>query len=551
MKSKSKKKRPARQAADINNKGAVRALVAELTPKRLLLLAATAAMLVLAFPSAGLFPLVWVALVPLFWVIYEGRPEYAFAFGFLCQFAAKIGTLYWLVYTMNYFGHISLLPSILILLLLVSFLGSFYGLACMAIVRLSRQGKWPLALIAPAAWIAAEWIQGWFFTGFPWAYLGYAPYRWLTAVQAADLLGVWGLTVLAVLVNVAVFEIIRYALKKRPTFPWAVAPAAALLFAGSLIYGHFRLAQVQEAQAVAPAIRVGVVQGNVPQDEKWTPQFKMKAVGIYLDLIARASEQGAALVLTPETSIPLWVDRGVGVRKNMQRLATESGVHVLMGCPSYTREGQDEEHDVNFNSAVLMGPEGQDLGWYDKNHLVPFGEYIPYKEDLRKLLGSLVHGTGDFHSSGKINLMNYPPAPFGVLICYEAIFPNLARRIANLGSGAAFFANITNDAWFGDTSAPHQHLMMVAMRAIENRLYVARAANTGISSFIDATGKILYESPVFKTTSYVDEVRIMKIGSVYRVVGDVVVWASLALLAVAAVAVVIANRRARRGRIEK
>jgi len=515
-------------------------LAADLTPRGWLLLALSAAMLVLAFPSAGWFPLVYVALVPLLWVLFESKSEHAFAVGFLTQFAAKLGTLYWLVYTMNYYGNIHPVPAVIILLLMVAFLASFNGLACVMIVRLGRDRGMPLALAAPAAWLAAEWIQGWILTGFPWAFLGYAPYRWLTAVQAADLLGVWGLSALVVLVNVAVFEALRFALGKRRTFPRVVVPVVLALFVGSLVYGVLRVGQVEKAMEQAPRIKVAVTQGNIRQDQKWSREYRIKTLRIYDDLIGQAVDEGAELVLLPETAIPIWVYRDRGLRKSIRQLAETNGVHVLVGCPSRNTSGEEQEKK-NYNSAVLLSPKGEALGWYDKNHLVPFGEYIPFKKILQKLLGPLVQGTGNFRSSGRINLLSYPRSGFGVIICYEAIFPSLTRRIVNRGAG--FLANITNDAWFGKTSAPHQHLMMVALRAIENRVYIPRAANTGISGIVDPTGRILYQTPLYERALYVGEIGIMNQWSLYRSVGDVLVYAALIALAAMGIAARVRRKK--------
>ena len=192
---------------------------------------------------------------------------------------------------------------------------------------------------------------------------------------------------------------------------------------------------------------------------------------------------------------------------------------------------------------MLISPEGDELGWYHKNALVPFGEYIPLKKELKSVFGDVVAGSGNFRPWGRFSLFQIPEGPFGVMICYETIFPGLVRQIVN--QGAQFLPNITNDAWFGDTSAPHQHLQMVQMRAIEHRLYIPRAANTGISGIVAPTGEIVYQSPVYKRLYYVGEIRTMELPTLYRRVGDLGAHLCFALFVLGvAVAPRIARRRA-------
>ena len=494
-----------------------------LTLVRYLGIVASASLLVLIFPSAGLGFLAWVALVPVLLALDGLTPRVAFTTGFLTWLFAKGGTIYWLVYTMHHYGYINIVASVLIYLLLVSFIAVLWGLVFCGVHALATFHKVPTALALPIFWVANEWVQSWLLSGFPWALLGYAPYRWLTVIQAADLLGVWGMSFLIVLVNVAVAEVVRFALKRRANFPVVPAAVAALLFAGALAYGHARLGQVEAAMAQSEPFRVAVLQGNVDQNEKWRdPQTIARTPRMYRDMAVEANaNHDLALIITPETAIPVWQDRVGPLDPRIARLGIDAQTWVLTGCP--TKGFDSRKNRVNHNSAVLVSPEGAAAGWYHKNRLVPFGEYIPLKDFLEKILGGLVSGTGNFRPWAHISLMDMPQGPFAVMICYETIFPDLVRRLVN--QGASFLPNITNDTWFGNTSAPHQHLAMVAVRAVENRVYVPRAANAGISGIIGPTGRIVHQTPVYVKDRYVGEVRPMYMTTLYRRVGDVLPWA--------------------------
>ena len=518
---------------DLNQPGRLSRWTAGLTGRRLILMVVSALLMVLMFPTADLEELAWLAVVPLLFAL-DGLPRRSvFTAVFITFLMAKGGTIYWLVYTINHYGFIHIVPAVLIFLLLIGTMSLLWGLTFYAAMRLIREGRMPLALVIPMTWVAQEWVQSWLLGGFPWSLIGYAPAHRLLLVQSADLFGVWGLSFLIVLVNAALYEVISFGLKRRERFPTVAITIALVLFFANLIYGHFRLEQVQKEMAEARSFKVAVLQGNIDQNEKWRdPAIRKQTPDMYLEMAKKADkDKDLSLIILPETALPIWQERGEPLRGKLSKFGTATENYVLFGCP--TKGFDENEERVNYNSAGLVSPQGKELGWYHKNKLVPFGEYIPLKKILQKLLGRLIHGTGNFQAWGRISLLQIPEGKFGVIICFETIFPDLARRIVN--QGATFLPNITNDAWFGDTSAPHQHMQMVAFRAIENRMYVPRAANTGISGIVDPTGRIVHQTQVYVRNYYVGEVKTMNLPTLYRKVGDLLAYlcaAGFALLAV-------------------
>ena len=243
--------------------------------------------------------------------------------------------------------------------------------------------------------------------------------------------------------------------------------------------------------------------------------FRSQTIERHQKLSRKALYPDTRLLIWPESSTPFYFQSEKDYQEAIFDIIRDKDVFLLLGSPSMeVREGRL----YNYNSAFLLSPLQKVAGKYDKIHLVPYGEYIPLKHFF-PFINKMVAGIGDFSSGDSISLLGLPEASFGVLICYEIIFPDLTRRFVK--QGAQFLVNITNDAWFGKTSAPHQHLSMAVVRAIENRRYIARAANTGISAFIDATGEIKSASALFTESFLTGTIGIMDMKTFYTTYGDV------------------------------
>jgi apolipoprotein N-acyltransferase len=279
-------------------------------------------------------------------------------------------------------------------------------------------------------------------------------------------------------------------------------------------YGRYRLGQDLDRRDTH--LETAVIQGNIDQAVKWDPDFQEATVDIYRGLSRQAVESGAAdLLIWPEAATPFYFQRGGVLADRVSELPRATGAHLLFGSPAYLGEPGDYQ---SLNSAFLLSHEGAVLGRSDKVHLVPFGEYVPLKPFL-PFIDKLVVGIGDY-SPGQVKPLGMNGYDMGVLVCYEAIFPELARNYVS--SGSDLLVNITNDAWFGRSSAPAQHLAMVRFRAIENRVWIARAANTGISAFISPSGRIVNATNLFETTYATASVGLGARPGLYARTGDLV-----------------------------
>jgi apolipoprotein N-acyltransferase len=264
------------------------------------------------------------------------------------------------------------------------------------------------------------------------------------------------------------------------------------LAAVTIAYGHFRLSRGSQVGDSPKYLRTAIIQPNIDQSVKWDPAYQAKTISIYERLTRSSYGFGPELIVWPEAALPFFFQQDVKFASRVFSLAEESGAFLIFGSPAYKRV-----HSITryYNRAYLISPANKTPQYYDKIHLVPFGEYVPLK-GLLSFINRLVPAAGDFASGEEKGPMSHGGLSTGVIICFEAIFPELAR--AHVRGGARILVNITNDAWFGMSSAPYQHLSMAAFRAVENKRPLVRAANTGISAYIDAQGKIVLWGGLFR-----------------------------------------------------
>ncbi|MBE0596090.1 MAG: apolipoprotein N-acyltransferase, partial [Desulfuromonadales bacterium] len=263
-------------------------------------------------------------------------------------------------------------------------------------------------------------------------------------------------------------------------------------------------------------LAVARIQGNIEQGLKWNPAFQQTTVDLYRDLSrAAGGERKLDLIIWPESATPFYFQDAGPLAHTVGQVPPDTGALLLFGSPAYEPSGPDFRY---LNSAFLLSAEGGMLGRSDKVHLVPFGEYVPFGRWF-PFIDKLVVGIGDF-SPGTITPLPMNGHQAGVLVCFEGIFPELARE--HVRKGADLLVNITNDAWFGHSSAPWQHLAMTRFRAVENRIWVARAANTGITAFITPAGRITAQTPLFETASLVDTVGLGAAPTLYGRLGDLI-----------------------------
>jgi apolipoprotein N-acyltransferase len=493
----------------------------------LLLSASSGLLLALSFPRPNLFWLAWVALIPLLLVVKE-RP---FAGGFTCGVVFFGVVLYWLNVVMTTYGGLAPVFSVIAYLLLIVYLSLFFGAATWVSQRLLEIYRLPLLVSLPVAWVALEYLRGWLFSGFPWALLGYSQQDFSLAIQSADITGVYGISLLLVAVNCALAWLIA---APRRRLAWAGAGLVVLMLISHMGYGYWRSSTISDERD--QGLRLALIQGNIEQGVKWLPEQMAQTIEIYrqLSLQAAGQESGQSLDLLvwPEAATPFFLQEATLLAQSVRQLPQEAGSALLVGSPAYVRGAQGEIS--YYNSAYLLSGQGQELGRSDKQHLVPFGEYVPFF-GLFGFVDKLVAGTGDF-SSGESRPLELKGHKIGVLICYEAIFPRLARSYTRLGS--ELLVNLTNDAWFGRSSAPYQHLAMTRFRAIENRIWVARAANTGISALISPSGKVVAATPLFERLSLGGTVGLGAETTFYTRYGDLFALVCLGLFCCGCVALV-------------
>jgi apolipoprotein N-acyltransferase len=470
--------------------------------------------------------------VPLFLALRRLSPGAAFWVGLAQGLAAFGGILYWIAYVTNVFGGLPLPAAVGIMLLLAGYLALYRGLWALGVAWGAKRGV-GLLWFAPVLWAALEYLQTFMLSGFPWELLGYGVHQHPILLQVADLTGVYGLSFLIVLVNAAVVHLVA---PPRGKGGGRLKPALLLVLVAALWlgYGACRLKAVEQQAAEAPKIKVAVVQGNIKQGEKWKKEMVEATIKRYADLTAKAG--GARLVIWPETAAPFFFSRTPDLAAQVQDIARKNQCYLLFGALALEK---DPKGETFFNRAYLLSPQGETVGRYDKAHLVPFGEYVPLKKILF-FVNKMVPMVGDFGEGPVGGTVSLPEGKVGPLICFESIFAYLSR--AQVESGARLLVNITNDAWFGTTSAPYQHLAMGVLRAVEGRVSLARAANTGFSAFVDPTGRLLWRSGLFEPDSKMVELPLMPGGSLYTRYGDVFAWACVVL---AALALVFKRRRSR------
>jgi apolipoprotein N-acyltransferase len=479
-----------------------------------IILAVSAGLLMTAsFPKADLGELAWVAFIPLFYAIKGASPRRSFKLGFLTGIVHYGTLLYWIVGVINHYGHVPTVLSLIIFMLLIFYLSLYPGLFSAAVSQL-RARSFPFYLTAPLFWVALEYVRSFLLSGFPWENLGYSQYDQLRLIQISDILGVYGLSALIMAVNGVLFEFSNSVRRNRTTI-WIPLAATGLVLGGFLIYGTWRIEKTDKTAGDAPKRTVAMAQGNVDQSVKWLPSFQRETLRRYATLSRDALKTSPDLIVWPETALPFYFLDNEDLTVQVLELVRNSAVYFVLGSPSFLRS----EHGIRYyNSAYLVDPTGKVVGKYDKVHLVPYGEYVPLKRFF-PFLGKIVEAVGDFDSGEKGQVLSWDNEKIGMLICFESIFPELAR--AMVSNGAQLLINITNDAWFGRSSAPYQHLSMVVFRAVENHLAVARAANTGISAYIDPVGRLLDQTPLFEEAMRSRTLPVMSHKTFYARHGDI------------------------------
>lgn len=468
------------------------------------------ASLPLAFAPFGWYPLAVPALAVLFALWLSSSPRQAFWRGWLFGLGMFGAGTSWVYVSIHYFGNIEPAIAALVTVLFIAILALYPGLLGYMLARLFPQpGPGQLLVVFPAAWTLAEWVRGWFLTGFPWLNLGYSQVDGpLSGI--APLLGVYGVS-WATALSAALLLVV---LSRRGAWRPRAAVGLVLLWGVAWVPSQISWVQPQGAE-----VRVSLVQGNIKQDMKWNPDQLQPTMDLYRRLTQ--AHWDSNLVIWPETAVPdfyhLVADDFLA---DVAAEARASHTDLLIGIPVF-----DVATERYYNSVISLGTHES---FYYKHHLVPFGEFFPLRPVLSAVQGFFQVPMSDFSSGA----LGQPPLQaaslrIGASICYEAAF---GEEIIRSLPAADLLVNVSNDAWFGDSLAPHQHLQMARMRALEGGRYLLRATNTGISAIIDPRGRLVATSPQFQVHVLTGTVRAMHGATPYVVYGNVLVVLGLGIL---------------------
>ncbi len=485
-------------------------------------------LLVFVFPPFNIHLLAWVALIPLLAAVSGRLPADAAKYGLVTGLVYFGGVLPWIVNVLFVYGHIGPSLSILLMLLLVFYLALYISLFGWITAKMGRDPE--AILFAPFLFVIVELLRGELLTGFPWALLAHSQYTVPAVIQIASVTGAAGVTFLITAVNAAIcYSYLKHRQgEKAYLFSVAIIGLALLNFA----WGHLEIKRVEGQKGME--FKAALIQGNIDQNKKWDSAYRGMVIRDYFGMTYGASREKPDLIVWPETAVPFFYGSGLGTdqmrSQSMRDMIATIKTPLLFGSMGVEHgEGGKSEY---FNRAWVLDPSGGE-SHYDKVHLVPFGEYVPFRRLLffvDKITDAI---GGDLGVGSGATPVKIGKIPAGVQICYEIIFAKYTRRFAR--NGARLMVNITNDAWFGPTAASAQHMMSLPFRAVENRMPILRAANTGISGFVTATGKMKSLTPIFETTMAVDTVIIPPPGkqTFYTRFGDVFTFACVFIVAAA------------------
>jgi apolipoprotein N-acyltransferase len=446
----------------------------------------------------------------------------ALGLGFVAGLVHFAGTIYWTSAVMRQFGDLPSVLAVVLMLLLAAYMALYPAIAALILHRLYRVFGVAALLLAPAVWVTAELGRAHLFTGFPWVLLGYSQATVLPLAQLASLFGVYGLSALVVLVNAALALLVIGSPRAR----WRPALVALAIVAATAAWGTMRLRDGELTRQGTP-LRVALVQGNIPQEQKWDPSRAAGILRRYVDMTRAAARGGARFIVWPESSLPFYFQDDPAGGDVVRRLAHDTRAFILVGSDQIQRDDPPKF----YNAAFLVTPDGTVGGIYRKMHLVPFGEYVPLKQ-LLFFASPLVEAVSDFSPGEEIVMLPVAGHPVSTAICYEVVYPGLARGA--VARGSQLLTTITNDAWYGRSSAPWQHFEQASLRAVEQGRYLARSANTGISGIVDPYGRVVARSNLFERATIEGDVRLLEGRTVYSRIGDLFAY-GLALLTLAAV----------------
>jgi len=478
-------------------------------------------LLTFSFPKFNLNWCAWFAIVPLMISTYNLTIKNRLYIGFLAGLINNITLMYWIIYPLFSYGEYNI-ASFFLLCIFYIYLSIYPGIFSVLFSYFCKNPIFGIFAI-PAIWIDLEFVRSILFSGFPWNFLGHSQINWTVIVQIADITGVYGISYLLVLVNFIIFLSILY-FKQYPlnggrihknTFLF-VSFYGCIVLLSVFVYGKYRINYINSQVAESKRKNIAIIQGNIDKGQKWDLRFILNTTQTYLSLSQMSVKSKPDLIVWPETAMTFNLDSHPNLSKLFRKEIPKLKTFLLVGTPSMKK---NESSIKYYNSAILMSPSSEIVGQYSKHHLVPFGEYVPLKKIL--FFVKKITTGNDFSPAEFVAPMAWNDDKIGVQICYEIVFPHLTRSLVK--QGASVIINITNDAILGDTNAPYHHFAMAQFRAIENRRSLVRAANSGISGFIDPIGNVVEKIDIFEKGYIVQGIPLTKINSFYTEHGDIFV----------------------------
>jgi apolipoprotein N-acyltransferase len=415
-------------------------------------------------------------------------PASALRRGWLTGLAGTSAALYWLAVPIYEVGGLPWILAVPCALVIGAYVGLYGGFFAVFAHRLRVYPVFARCCALALCWFLLEELRGFLFTGFPWLTLASAFVPWTPVIQAAAVFGAYGLS--GLLAGTAC--LLAQGLRRKSCLYGGLLLTLALPLGGLLRLENLPVA---DASPSPQALHLALVQGNIDQNQKWLPAYQQATIEHYLQLSEQAAASGHPdLIVWPETAMPFFFQNQPEYASRIRGFAKTYALPLLIGAPAH--DGGAPGRRRTFNRAFLIGNAGEDLGFYDKEHLVPFGEYLPPWLD-HPALAVLFQGVGNFAPGASELPLRVKDLVLGSLICYESIFPEITQ--ARVAAGAVLLLNISNDAWFGLTSAPEQHLQLSVLRAVEQGRWLIRATNTGFSAFVDPAGRIRARSGLMRT----------------------------------------------------
>jgi len=482
-------------------------------------------LLILSFPKFDFGFSAWIGLIPLLIAINKKELISGFLLSFACGMLFFLGIFYWILEVPKYtlFHHT----------LLAIYLGSYFGFFGLFYSIISRRwGTTPALFSAPLIWVSLEYVRGnLFFLALPWGFLAHSQYQYPVIIQIASISGTYSISFLIVMVNAAMAGMVLGLKKEGDELlegkKYLLATATSLLLF-TLLYGWFTIT----TPIVGNKVKISLIQGNIEQPKKWDPRFAREITQTYVQLTEEASKTESALVVWPETATPGSISTNPALHMELRSLVKRTGTYILLGSAQHRKFAKERTKDIRYtNSAYLLDPRPKLVRnqSYDKICLFPFGEYLPYREMIPwHLININPSGSDNYVSGTEFTVFKHPDFRFGVIICWENLFPDLVRQFVK--QGAQCIINLTNEAHFGKTAAPHQLVSMSVFRAVENKVYVVRCANTGVSCIIDPNGRIVDRvkdekgEDIFVRGMMTGEIIPLDSRTIYTEYGDWLVW---------------------------